>query len=138
MVKKAFYRWRKRKGQKIVDEFQIQVTDHPAETDWQWLEDTINRFNIQLTGYDDYRPLDIFIRDSAVAIIAGLSAFSSGGTFLGYYTPSVHVSRRNLYIKAKSGAGRQTRARGSVPGEPRRRRSGDVLDRQATRAWQDV
>jgi GNAT superfamily N-acetyltransferase len=63
-----------------MDEFPIQVTDHPAETDWQWLEDSINRFNIQLTGYDDYRPLAIFIRDRAGAIIAGLSAFSWGGT----------------------------------------------------------
>lgn len=63
-----------------MDEFPIQVTDHPAETDWQWLEERINRFNIQRTGYDDYRPLAIFIRDSAGVIIAGLSAFSWGGT----------------------------------------------------------
>lgn len=63
-----------------MDEFPIQVTDHPAETDWQWLSDSINRFNIQQTGYDDYRPLALFIRDSTGAIIAGLSAFSWGGT----------------------------------------------------------
>ncbi len=48
-----------------MDEFSIQVTDHPNETDWQWLEDTINRFNVELTGYDDYRPLAIFLRDNA-------------------------------------------------------------------------
>jgi GNAT superfamily N-acetyltransferase len=63
-----------------MDEFPIQMTDHPAEADWQCLADNINRFNIQLTGYDDYRPLAIFIRDSTGAIIAGLSAFSWGGT----------------------------------------------------------
>jgi GNAT superfamily N-acetyltransferase len=63
-----------------MNEFPIQVTDHPTETDWQWLEERINRFNIQQTGYDDYRPLAMFIRDSAGGIIAGLSAFSWGGT----------------------------------------------------------
>jgi GNAT superfamily N-acetyltransferase len=63
-----------------MDEFPIEVTDHPAETEWQWLEDSINRFNVQRTGYDDYRPLAMFIRDSAGAIIAGLSAFSWGGS----------------------------------------------------------
>jgi GNAT superfamily N-acetyltransferase len=79
-MKAGFQRWHKRKGQKIVDEFPIQVTDHPAETEWQWLQDTLNRFNIRRTGYDDYRPLAIFIRASAGAIIAGLTAFSWGGT----------------------------------------------------------
>jgi GNAT superfamily N-acetyltransferase len=70
----------KRKGQKIVDEFPIEVTDNAAEADWQWLEDNINRFNMDLTGYVDYRPLAFFIRDTNGAIIAGLSAFTWGGT----------------------------------------------------------
>jgi len=96
-MKAGFHRWSKRKEQKIVDEFQIQVTDHPAETEWQWLEETINRFNIQLTGYDDYRPLAIFIRDQAGAIIAGLTAFSWGGT-LRILTLWVHENwRRHGY-----------------------------------------
>lgn len=33
-----------------------------------------------MTGYHDYRPLAIFIRDPAGAIIAGLTAFTWGGT----------------------------------------------------------
>jgi GNAT superfamily N-acetyltransferase len=63
-----------------VDEFQTQATDQPAATDWQWLEDNINRFNMQSTGYHDYRPLAIFIRDPVGAIIGGLTAFTWGGT----------------------------------------------------------
>lgn len=87
----------KRKGQKIVDDFQIQVTDHTAEIDWQWLEENINRFNIQLTGYDDYLPLAIFIRDTGGAIIAGLTAFTWGGT-LRILTLWVHENwRRQSY-----------------------------------------
>ena len=54
-----------------MDAMQIQVTDQPAETDWQWLEGTIDQFNMHLTGYQDYRPLAIFVRDSLRAIIAG-------------------------------------------------------------------
>jgi GNAT superfamily N-acetyltransferase len=63
-----------------VEAMQIQVTDQPAETDWQWLEGTIDQFNMHLTGYQDYRPLAIFIRDSSCAIIAGLTAYTWGGT----------------------------------------------------------
>ncbi|SRR5581483_2694658 len=58
----------------------IQVTDQPAEADWQALEGNINRFNIQLTSYDDFRQLAIFIRDTNAEIIAGLTAFTWGGT----------------------------------------------------------
>src|SRR5215469_9956146 len=76
LVPEGRFHWRSnRKEQKIVDEFQIQVTDQPAETDWHWLEDSINQFNMQLTGYQDYRPLAIFVRDPVGAMIAGLTAF---------------------------------------------------------------
>jgi GNAT superfamily N-acetyltransferase len=68
------------KGCKAVDVKQIQVTDQPAESDWHWLEDSINQFNMRLTGYQDYRPLAIFLRDSMGEIIAGLTAFTWGGT----------------------------------------------------------
>ena len=63
-----------------MDAMQIQVTDQPAETDWQWLEGAIDQFNMHLTGYQDYRPLAIFVRDSSCAIIAGLTAYTWGGT----------------------------------------------------------
>ncbi|MGZ3610337.1 MAG: GNAT family N-acetyltransferase [Ktedonobacteraceae bacterium] len=59
---------------------QIQVTDQPSEVDWQRLEDNINQFNMQMTGYHDYRPLVIFLRDPTGAIIAGITAFTWGGT----------------------------------------------------------
>ena len=58
----------------------LQMTDHPSEADWNFLEERIASFNIQTTGYNDYRPIAIFVRDDAGAIIAGLSAFTWGGT----------------------------------------------------------
>ncbi len=58
----------------------LQITDNPAEVDWHFLEECINVFNIQTTGYDDFRPLAIFVRHDAGAIIAGIAAFTWGGT----------------------------------------------------------
>jgi GNAT superfamily N-acetyltransferase len=63
-----------------VDALQFHMTDEPADADWQWLEGNINQFNMFLTGYQDYRPLAVFLRDPAGAIIAGLTAFTWGGT----------------------------------------------------------
>ena len=58
----------------------LQITEYPAEADWNFIEEQISLFNIQTTGYDDYRPIAIFVRDDAGAIIAGLTAFTWGGT----------------------------------------------------------
>jgi len=63
-----------------VEELPMEVTDHPTVADWTWPENNINQFNIQVTGYDDYRPLAIYVRDSGGAILAGLTAFTWGGT----------------------------------------------------------
>ncbi|GAC1645890.1 MAG: GNAT family N-acetyltransferase [Ktedonobacteraceae bacterium] len=63
-----------------MDDFQIQMTTQPVETDWQAIEENIGRFNIQTTGYDNYLPLAIFVRDAAGTIIAGLTAFTWDGT----------------------------------------------------------
>ena len=63
-----------------MDNFQIQMTTQPAERDWQLIEENIGQFNIQTTGYDNYLPLAIFVRDASGAIIAGLTAFTWGGT----------------------------------------------------------
>lgn len=84
-----------------MNEFPIQVMDHLNETDWQWLEDTINRFNIQLTGYDNYRPLAISLRDNAGALIAGLTAFTWGGT-LRILTLWVHEDWRKQGYSSQS------------------------------------
>lgn len=63
-----------------MDDVHIQMTAQPAGADWQLMEENIGRFNIQTTGYDDYLPLAIFVRDAAGVIIAGLTAFTWGGT----------------------------------------------------------
>lgn len=96
-----------------MDELQVQVTDQPEEADWQWLEDNINRFNMHSTGYHDYRPLANFIRDSAGAIVAGLTAFTWGGT-LRILVLWVHENwrRHGLGTQLLASAEQQARARG--------------------------
>lgn len=58
----------------------LQMTENPAEVDWNFVKEQIDTFNIRTTGYDDYRPIAIFARDETGAIIAGLAAFTWGGT----------------------------------------------------------
>ena len=57
----------------------LVVEDTPNPDDVAYIDEQLNAFNIRTTGYDDYRPLAIFVRDAAGAIIAGLSGFTWGG-----------------------------------------------------------
>jgi GNAT superfamily N-acetyltransferase len=68
------------KESNTVSDPDLQMTDNPTEADWNFIEEQISLFNIQTTGYDDYRPIAIFVRDDAGANIAGLTAFTWGGT----------------------------------------------------------
>ncbi len=91
----------------------LEVTDNPAGADWQFLEENINTFNIQVTGYSDYRPLAIFIRDTEGAIIAGIAAFTWGGTLRILYVWVDENWRRQGYGKQLLAAAEQeARTRG--------------------------
>jgi GNAT superfamily N-acetyltransferase len=58
----------------------LQMTEHPTEADWNFVKEQIDTFNIRTTGYDNYHPIAIFVRDETGAIIAGLTAFTWGRT----------------------------------------------------------
>ncbi len=47
-----------------MNDLPLQKTNHPSEADEHWLEASINQFNIQQTGYDDYEPLVLFIHQA--------------------------------------------------------------------------
>lgn len=47
--------------------------------DLHFLEDQINQYNIQTTGFDDYKPLASFVYDAQKDLIAGISGFTWGG-----------------------------------------------------------
>ena len=58
----------------------LTVEDAPHEADIRFVEERIIAYNVAATGYDDYRPLALFVRDDQGAIIAGLTGFTWGGT----------------------------------------------------------
>lgn len=58
----------------------LSVDDAPDPADVAYIEDQLNALNCRVTGYDDYRPLAIFVRNPYGAIIAGLTGFTWGGT----------------------------------------------------------
>ena len=57
----------------------LAVEDTPNPADVAYIEEQLNAYNVRATGYNDYRPLAIFARDTSGAIIAGLSGFTWGG-----------------------------------------------------------
>jgi GNAT superfamily N-acetyltransferase len=57
----------------------LTVEDNPSEADLAYVENQIHAYNIAATGYDDYRPLAIFVRDDRDEIVAGLTGFTWGG-----------------------------------------------------------
>lgn len=62
-----------------MEDQQFIVETNPAQNHLQFLEDQINQYNIQKSGFDDYQPLAVFIRDSQNRIIAGISGYTWGG-----------------------------------------------------------
>jgi ribosomal protein S18 acetylase RimI-like enzyme len=62
------------------DEERIEVSDWVDPADADFLDDRLNEFNFEATGYRDGRGLSIIIREPDGAIVAGLNGFSWGGT----------------------------------------------------------
>lgn len=54
------------------------VETNPAPQDLQFLADQINEHNMAVTGYYDFQPLAIFVRDAAQSLVAGLSGYTWG------------------------------------------------------------
>ena len=57
----------------------ITVEDAPDPQAVQAIEDSLNRYNVATTGYDDYRPLAVFLRDAEGAVLGGLTGYTWGG-----------------------------------------------------------
>lgn len=58
----------------------LTIEEVPDEADVRFVEESIITYNVAATGFDDYRPLAIFVRDDQGAIIAGLAGFTWGHT----------------------------------------------------------
>jgi ribosomal protein S18 acetylase RimI-like enzyme len=58
----------------------LRIEEDADARDSDFLGEQIDAHNIAVTGIDDYRALNIFVRDGSGAIVAGIS----GGTWAGY------------------------------------------------------
>ncbi|HEX6817941.1 MAG TPA: GNAT family N-acetyltransferase [Ktedonobacterales bacterium] len=89
-----------------------RVEDSPSPVDVAYVEDQLNAYNIRVTGYDDYRPLAVFIRDASSAILAGLTGYTWGGALKieyiwvhddyrgnGYGTQLIHAAEREALTR---------------------------------------
>lgn len=90
----------------------LTIEDAPNPGDVAYVEDQLNAYNMRVTGYDDYRPLGIFVRDASGAIVAGLTGFTWGGALKigylwvhedyhgqGYGTRLVHAAEREAVAR---------------------------------------
>ena len=56
-----------------------RVEEQPDEQNVAFLEQQIHTYNITATGYANYRPLALFLRDDTGAVAGGLTGFTWGG-----------------------------------------------------------
>lgn len=57
----------------------MTVEDDPDPHAVQFIEESLNRHNVAVTGYTDYRPLAVFLRDADGGILGGLTGYTWGG-----------------------------------------------------------
>jgi GNAT superfamily N-acetyltransferase len=62
-----------------VGEPRLVVDEQPGERDVREAEERLNAFNIAATGFDDYQPLAVFMRDDQNGLAGGLTGFTWGG-----------------------------------------------------------
>jgi GNAT superfamily N-acetyltransferase len=61
-------------------ETKIVVTDVPDDADLKIIQDGLRAYNTEKAGYDDYKPLAVFVTDPATGkVVGGLY----GGSYLG-------------------------------------------------------
>jgi len=58
----------------------ITVTDAPDDADIKVIQEGLKAYNTEKTGYDDYKPLAVFVTDTATGkVVGGLY----GGSYIG-------------------------------------------------------
>lgn len=57
----------------------VIIDNAPSAADVRFVEEQLVAYNITATGYNDYRPLAVFVRDDGGTTRAGLTGFMWGG-----------------------------------------------------------
>jgi len=63
----------------VACDFDIAIADTASPTDRHELAELLNEFNMERTGYRDYRDLCCFLRDGDGQLVAGVDGFTWGG-----------------------------------------------------------
>lgn len=58
----------------MIDSLEISFEEKSERADREFLADNIDKFNRSRIGYDDYKPLNYFLRDENGVIVGGLLA----------------------------------------------------------------
>ena len=61
------------------DKHPIRISDVVTADDWSELEDRLNAFNVESTGFRDARDLSCLLRDAEGTLVAGIDGFTWGG-----------------------------------------------------------
>lgn len=91
----------------------LDVSDDPAATDLEFLEERINQYNYAATGFRDGRLLAILLRAANGRIYAGLAGHTWGGACEVKFLWVEDVARRRgVGTRLLEAAEREARARG--------------------------
>lgn len=95
-------------------EAKIVVTDAPDDADIKVIQDGLKAYNTEKAGYDDYKPLAVFVTDPATGkVVGGLY----GGSYMGqlrvdrFFLPEDH-RRDRIGSKVLATAEEEGRKRG--------------------------
>jgi GNAT superfamily N-acetyltransferase len=93
----------------------LTIEDDPSAANVAAIEERVAAYNIAATGYDDYRPLAVFVRDASGAILAGLTGFTWGGTLkIAYLWVRDDLRRQGYGTRLVRAAEREAIARGCL------------------------
>jgi len=91
----------------------LTVEDAPNPADVTYVKDQLNAYSARATGYTEYRPLAVFLRDGDGRIIAGLTGFTWGGALkIGYVWVQEEYRRQGYGTRLMAAAEREAIARG--------------------------
>jgi ribosomal protein S18 acetylase RimI-like enzyme len=91
----------------------LEVVDDPSKGDLEFLDERINEFNYDVTGYRDGRYLAVFLRDAGGAIRAGLAGHTWGGCgFVSHLWVRADARRNGIGSRLLAAAEREAQRRG--------------------------
>ncbi len=82
-------------GRRIMDEHSITFEEHAKDEDVRRISEGLGKYNLEQTGRDDFRKLNVFVRDNDDEIIGGVI----GGTYWGWlYVDLLWIDERVRHL----------------------------------------